>query len=188
MPARQIRAVLAAAVLGAVVLAGCGGDDDATSAATSTAPATQTGPVASTPDATQPPPAATEPLPPETTATQPPATTGPDTGGTGTSESPPPGRAEEEPVRVPATFVAGDGGLTPPRITVPPFLAVEVSVSSGDGKAHTVVVGTPRAQRFEVAAGGRGAVRLPGQRAGEYAIELDGREAGTLVVGGEVGP
>lgn len=185
MSARSTRTALAAVLLAAgAVVAGCGGSDDgATSAATTTAPPriTSTGPVASTPDATQPPPQATEPLPPEqgtpTTTTPPP-----------TETAPPGDAAEEEPVRVPATFTAEGDALTPPRITVPPFLAVEVSVASGDGRAHVVVVGTPRSRRFEVPAGARGAVMVPGLRAGEYPIELDGREAGTLVVGGEVGP
>lgn len=196
MPACLTRAALVAAVLAVGAFAtGCGGDDGGTTTTAGTAPppaATFTGPVASTPDATQPPPQATEPLPPETEQTPGTTTPGATAPGARTPGERAPGGAtapdEGEPIRVPARFSARGGALTPPQITVPPFLAVEVSVASGDGRAHTVVVATPRPQRFDVPAGARGAVRLPGLRAGEYAIELDGRAAGTLVVGGEAGP
>ena len=89
---------------------------------------------------------------------------------------------------MPAAFtVAAGGALRPATITVPPFLAVELSVEAADGRAHRVLARTPSPVRFVVNAGGRAAVQR-GLRAGRYAIELDGRRAGTLVAGGEVGP
>jgi hypothetical protein len=94
-----------------------------------------------------------------------------------------------QPVRVPASFTATGGGrLTPPTITVPPFLAVEISLRSADGSAHTLVVKTPAPHTLQVAAGARAQVRIAGLRAGSYAVLLDGRRAGALAVGGDAGP
>ena len=95
----------------------------------------------------------------------------------------------EEAVRVPATFTVVAGGrLTPPTITVPPFLAVELSLVAQDGGPHTLVLQTTPPHRLRVAAGSSAAVRIAGLRAGRYAVTLDGRRAGALVAGGEVGP
>ncbi len=119
-------------------------------------------PVASAPDAKAPPPDATAP------ATD-------------------PGAGDERSIRVPAAFALRDGALVPPTITVPPFLAVELSVRA-DGTPHRVVLRTPRPHALDVPASGNAAVRIAGLHAGRYAIALDGRRAGTLVVGGQVGP
>lgn len=167
---------LAPAVLTALVIAGCGGG--------STGPGT-TNPTASAPDATVPPADATQPgtapttTPPATTTT-PPTQTQPSGSSSG---------GGEQAIRVPASFVVVPGGrLRPPTITVPPFLAVEISVAASDGKPHRLVLQTPTPHTLDVAAGRRAAVRIPGLRAGRYAVALDGRRAGTLVAGGEVGP
>lgn len=169
----------------ALIAGGCG-DDDATTGSTSptgpTPAVTGDGPVASTPAATVPPTDAVAP-PPETTATTPPA--GEDDGRDDGGGAEPPA---EEPVRVPATFAIRAGSLTPPAITVPSFLAIEVSVANPDGSERIVVVQTPRPQTLRVPAGERAAIRIPGQRAGTYEITLDGRAAGQLIVGGEAGP
>lgn len=163
----------------AALAAGCG-DDDATTGSTSpTGPSpavTGDGPVASTPVTV--PPADATPPPAETTATTPPAD------GDGGGAEPP----AEEPIRVPATFEIRGAGLTPPAITVPAFLAIEVSVANPDERERVVVVQTPRPQTLRVAAGERAVASIPGQRAGAYAITLDGRAAGQLIVGGEAGP
>jgi hypothetical protein len=158
----------------AIVLVACGGGN--------TGPGI-TNPTASAPDATAPPADATQPGTAPTTSTTTPAQTqtepaGGDTGGGG-----------EQAVRVPASFVvASSGRLTPPTITVPPFLAVEISIRSDDGKPHRLVLQTPTSHALQVAAGARAAVRIAGLRAGRYPVTLDGRRAGTLVAGGEVGP
>lgn len=167
----------------AALAAGCG-DDDATTGSTSPTPATPAvtgdGPVASTPAATVPPTDAAPP-PPETITTPP--DDGRGDGGDGGSAPP-----AEEPIRVPATFEIRGGALTPPAITVPPFLAIEVSVANPDAGERVVVVQTPRPQTLRVPAGDRTVVRIAGQRAGTYPITLDGRAVGELIVGGEAGP
>jgi hypothetical protein len=168
---------LALAALTAMALAGCGGG--------STGPGT-TNPTASAPDATAPPADATQPGTAPTTT--PPATTRP----TQTQTTPSGGSSDdggEQAIRVPASFVvASSGRLTPPTITVPPFLAVEISIRSDDGKPHRFVLRTPTPHALRVATGERAALRIPGLRAGRYPVTLDGRRAGELVAGGEVGP
>lgn len=165
----------------ALAAAGCGSDGDGTTTATAT------NPVASTPDATAPPTDATQP---GTTSTTTPSVTTETQPATPTQTTTPPADVpDEQAVRVPASFVVvGSGRLQPPTITVPPFLAVEVSVRSDDGQPHRLVVGTPAPRTLDVAAGARAAVRIPGLRAGRYPVTLDGRRAGALVAGGEVGP
>ncbi|HST42893.1 MAG TPA: hypothetical protein VLK58_25440 [Conexibacter sp.] len=179
MRARQIPlAALAAAAL----LAGCGDDDGGTPTtaavqATQQPPATTTGPVASIPDATPPPPPTVTDVP--TSTVPPPPTTTP-------TPQEQQGGGGEEAIRVPAVFAIAAGRLTPPQITVPARLAIELSVSSD--AAHTVELMAPGARPLEVAAGATASQRMPGLRAGSYTITVDGQEAGELVVGGEAGP
>jgi hypothetical protein len=92
-------------------------------------------------------------------------------------------------VRVPATFAIRSGRrLDPQTVSAPAFLAVRVTVSSADGKAHHVVVHTSVPQTLSVSAGGRASVLISGQRAGQYAIDVDGSRRGALLIGGEPGP
>jgi hypothetical protein len=171
------RLPLAALIALLLAVSACGGGN--------TGPGT-TSPTASAPEATTPPADATQPGTAPTTTAQAPTTTAPaqtepaggDDGGGG-----------EQQVRVPASFVVTQRGrLTPPTITVPPFLAVEISIRSDDGKPHRLVLQTPAPHTLQVAAGERAAVRIAGLRAGRYVVALDGRPAGALVAGGEVGP
>jgi hypothetical protein len=139
-------------------------------------------PTASAPDATAPPTDATQPgTGPVTT----PTTTAP----AHTQTQPGGGAGGEQSVRVPASFTVRPGGrLAPPTITVPPFLAVEISIRSQDGRSHRLVLRTTPPHALQVGPGGRAAVRIAGLRAGRYPVALDGRRAGALVAGGEVGP
>jgi hypothetical protein len=169
-------AALALALALVLAVAACGADDESTTAPT-------TNPTASAPDATAPPADATQPG--TTAVTPPPAQTQTEPGGATSPQH----ADDEQSVRVPASFVVVAGGrLDPPQITVPPFLAVEVSVRSDDGRPHRVELRTPEPQTLDVPAGGRAAVRIGGLRAGTYAVLLDGRDAGAIAVGGEVGP
>jgi hypothetical protein len=90
---------------------------------------------------------------------------------------------------VPATFTIGTGGaLTPPTVSSPAFLAIQLTVISADGAAHRVVVQTPTAHSLAVPAHGRASLLIPGQRAGQYALTVDGASRGKLLIGGEPGP
>lgn len=189
MRRRNLLTALVAVVALSATACGDGSDDPAatTNQASPTEQQTQTAtnPIATAPEATTPPPDAAEPgartiaPPPETEPAQPPPAN--------TAPAEPPS-AEPDPVRVPAQFTIRDGVLDPPAVTVPPFLAIALSVSAADGAAHEVVVRAPQPVELTVPAGEQASVRVPGLRAGRYVVEVDGREAGALDVGGEVGP
>jgi hypothetical protein len=168
-------------IVAVLALSACGGGN------TGTGPAGE--PTASAPEATAPPADATQP---GTTAVTPPTTTTQPshirTTPARTQTTPAEGGGEEA-VRVPVSFTVAPGGaLEPPVITAPPFLAVELSLTSRDGRPHTLVLETVPPRTLHVAADAREAVRIPGLRAGRYVVMLDGQRVGALLAGGEVGP
>src|SRR5437588_677290 len=88
-------------------------------------------------------------------------------------------------VRGPANFTISAGGkLSPPAITSPAFVAIELTFASGDGRGHRVVVRTPAPQTLLVPAGGRKSVKIAGLRQGSYPIAIDGAVKGSLISGG----
>jgi hypothetical protein len=92
-------------------------------------------------------------------------------------------------VRLPATFVVRPGGkLVPPQIGVPSGLPVQLTVVSGDGVAHHVVLESPSPTSLSVPARGRASTRITGLKKGNYRISVDGRPAGQLVIGVSPGP
>ena len=92
-------------------------------------------------------------------------------------------------VRVPATFTVRPGTrLSPPQVSLPARLTVQVTVVSGDGHSHRVVVMTPSPRTLSVPAGGRASVLIGGLKVGRYPLELDGTTAGLLVTGAQPGP
>lgn len=109
-------------------------------------------------------------------------------GGSGSGGSSTPGGSSN--ARLPATYVIGKGdNLNPPTVTAPSFIAVALTVVSGDGRAHRVVIRTAPARTLNVPAGGHASVLLAGLADGRYVLEIDGgRSAGSLLVGGEPGP
>ena len=89
-------------------------------------------------------------------------------------------------VRLPATFTIEQGGrLTPPSVTAPAGVTIELTVTSGDGMAHRVTVGHTA---LAVPAGGRTYSALQGLQHGRHRVIVDGFPRGTLIVGGQVGP
>lgn len=104
------------------------------------------------------------------------------------AEDAPGGAGDEEPIRTEAAFAVQGGQVTPASVSVPPFFAVELSVSSKDSAAHQVkLVGTAIA--FTLPAGERVVRRLEGLQPGMYALLVDGGAgAGSLVVGDQAGP
>ena len=149
-----------------VGLGGCGGDEE-----TAPAPPAQTRPVASAPSATAPPgddPVIRPGAPAGTTPGQ-------------------PADGGEERIRTPAEFTFGPGGrVTPPTVTVPAFIAVELTLVSRDGRAHELALSAGRPYRLRVQAGGRTTVRIAGLRAGTYRLmPVGGGPSPTLVVSGE---
>ena len=178
---RHRLAALAAAVAGAgaaLGVAACGGGDEIPSTITTDLPgAVATATTRSTGSAP-----ATTPPPRATTA----AATG--TGTTATGESGPGGAGDEQGTRVPAVYMLKGGGLSPKTVSVPAFLAAEVTVSSTDRSAHTVTVKVGKGYPLAVPPKGSATVRVPGQKAGRYQVLLDGKPVATLAWGGEPGP
>jgi hypothetical protein len=180
----------------ALTAAGCGSDDDTTSAtvmqgpdATAPAPA----PAATVPTAT-----AVTPSTSTSTSTNPTATTGVPTGGvkpTTTGGAPAGGEqgeggaGDEEAVRVPVTLTADGGALSPTVVTIPAFLAVELRVSAKGG-AEKLTISAPGGGTLPVAAGQTATKRLAGLKPGDYAVTTaDGGKATLHVVsGGDPGP
>jgi hypothetical protein len=173
---------LVALVALALAAGGCGGSSKTTSSL-------NTNPTASAPDATAPPSDATQPgtNPVTTQAGKPKARTNPQAASIPQYSSTTSSGAPR--TRMPADFVVRGGKLVPAGISGPSGIPVDVSVVSGDGKAHTLLIEVPPKPRtLSVAPGGKATLRIQGLKAGAYGIELDGHVAGGLVIGRQPGP
>jgi hypothetical protein len=162
VPRRALPVLLVAAAL-----AGCG-DDEATSAPEPTPEAT-----AVTTEEPTPTPSATDT--PSPTAT----------------EQPPPeeqegGAGDEEAARVPARYTVDAAGVHPPRVALPAFLAIELSVQNGF--ASPITVRLEGAEPFRVGPYATEQVRVDGRRPGRYVIDFGRGKTGLLVTGAEPGP
>lgn len=105
-----------------------------------------------------------------------------------TAPSPGPGSGGSN-ARLPATFViTGRGSLSPTSISAPAGVAIVLTVISGDGRAHQVVLGGTPARPLAVPAHGRVSLRLSGLKMGRYQLAVDGVSAGALVIGVQPGP
>lgn len=159
--------------VGAALGAGaCGGGDEVPATITTNLPGGVS--VASTPSTAAPAPA--------------PAPTTPPTASTPTGETAPGGGGDEQGTRVPATFLLRGSKLTPPSVTIPAFLATEVTINSADPKPHTVMIKVGKGYSLSVPAKGNNTVRVPGQKSGRFPVLVDGKAGGTITWGGEPGP
>jgi hypothetical protein len=118
----------ALAVALALVLGGCGGDDEESATTTETqaettteAETTETQTSATPETETVPPPTAAEP-----TTTAPPIS----------PEDQPGGAGDEEPARSLALFTGDGGRITPRVIRVPAFISIRVELRSADGRKY----------------------------------------------------
>jgi hypothetical protein len=146
-------------------VAGCGGSKSASTSSTPTAPPTA-------PATTQPATTTTRPTPPRTTATS----------TTETTASTPTGAIN---VRVPARFTILPGGsVSPPTVTIPAHLPVELVVVS-NGATHRIALGSTK---LTVRAHARAEALIDGLRTGSYPLNVDGAPKAVLTIGGEPGP
>jgi hypothetical protein len=130
-PQKFTRKLIAAGLLAAALAAaGCGGDDDSTATAPATTVETETTPVVTTATETEAQPAETTPTAPKTTPTE----TSP--------ENAPGGAGDEEPARTLALFTGRGGRISPTIVRVPPFIAVEIKLRSGDGAEYALRFGS----------------------------------------------
>ncbi len=182
------RALIPAGLPLLVLMAGCGGSKHAapgTTNPTAPGPATSTGRSATS--STQ----RTAPgAPSTTTSSRATSSTSNPTGGAGLpSGSSSGGSGGSSNARVPATFIIAAGGrLSPPSVSAPAFLAVQLTIVSRDSRSHQVLLRTPTQHSLAVPAHGHASVLIPGLRAGHYPLELDGTARGALSIGGEPGP
>jgi hypothetical protein len=188
----NLRRVVAAALAGAAGVgaalgaAACGGGDKIPATFTTSVPGPITQLSASTPSTASTTASATTASGATPTGTGA-APTGTSTG-TATGETGPGGGGDEQGTRVPAIFTLKAGKLTPSTISVPAFLAAEVTVTSTDTGAHTVVVQAGKGYTIPVPPQGSGTTKVPGQKAGKVTVLVDGKPGGTLSWGGEPGP
>jgi hypothetical protein len=160
------RRVTLAVVL--VALVGCGSDGDDTAA-----PAPTPDPVVTeTPMAT---PTATVTPTPTASPTE---TPGP--------EDEPGGAGDEEEARVRARFRVTPKGITPPQVSVPAFLAIELIVDSY--LAEPFVVRLEGAPPLRVGAGRTARMDIDGRRPGRYPIDFGEAGQALLITGAEPGP
>jgi hypothetical protein len=174
-----------AALVATAVLAGCGADDEPAPVRTenddspSLAP-TATATPSATPAASATPPTATAP-----SAPAPPPDAGvPEGHGAEDQEG---GAGDEEAARVPVSLVVDGEGITPPVVSVPAFLALEIRVRND----------LPRAVRIRIARTGV-AFRVPARSAraraagglgrGRYSVDAGKAGRAQLEVGAEPGP
>ena len=93
-------------------------------------------------------------------------------------------------VRIPATFVIGSGGaLTPPLISAPANVTIELRLRNRDTTAHRVALTVPHfPPRVSVPAGASATSEITGLRKGTYRLLVDGSVKGRIVVGSVPGP
>jgi hypothetical protein len=161
-----MRALLVVAAL--AVLAGCGseGGEEAALSPTPDPVVTETPTATATPTPT--------PTPtPSSTATPDP-------------EDQPGGAGDEEEARVRVRFRVTPKGITPPQISVPAFLALELMVDSY--LAEPFVVRLEGAPPLEVVAGRTARMDVEGRRPGRYVVDFGEAGQALLITGAEPGP
>jgi hypothetical protein len=169
-PVRILPATLLVATL---LLAGCGGNDDSSSAPSQADAPTTPVETAIATAPVGPPETITERVPapaPQTVTAPAPTPTSP--------EEAPGGAGDEEGIQVTARFTLSSGGsLSPDGAQVPAFLGVAVVVDNQDGAAHRLEVGDRGAA---LPAGRTTTLTLPGRAATELPILIDGTQQGLL--------
>jgi hypothetical protein len=83
-------------------------------------------------------------------------------------------------------FTVGPGGIQPPQVSVPAFLALELVVVNR--RDQPVVARLEGAEPMQVDPGETGRMRLPGRRKGQYVIDFGQAGQALLVTGFEPGP
>jgi hypothetical protein len=178
-----------------LVLSACGGSHHSTTTTATSSPRTTgtLGTTTGTPGTTTStsPGVTTGTLPSTTTTTGASSTGGGQTTSTSSTSTGPATTKTTGPqtARLPATFTitAGDQ-VNPPTVNAPALVAIQLTIVSGDGKAHTALVRTSPPHTLHVAPHRRATLLLPGQSNGRYVIVIDRGGLASLVVGGAPGP
>ncbi|HET6871258.1 MAG TPA: hypothetical protein VFH80_35425 [Solirubrobacteraceae bacterium] len=120
-----------------------------------------------------------------TTATTTARTTPPRTTTTSTTKTTASASTGSTNVRVPARFmILASGSVTPPTITIPAHLPVELIVIS-NGQAHRIALGSTK---LTVQPHAQAEALIDGLKAGSHPLKVDGAPKAVLTIGGEPGP
>jgi hypothetical protein len=169
------------------MVAACGDDDEPAAGPAGTATATPTATATATPT-----PTSTPTPPAESGGGSGGAASPEDNGGTGGAAAPgnpedqPGGAGDEEAARVPVEITVGADGITPRRVSVPAFLALQVVVHNE--RSEQVIVRLEGAEPMTVGPGATFTANLDGRRPGRYAIDAGDAGQAVLVTGVEAGP
>jgi hypothetical protein len=86
-------------------------------------------------------------------------------------------------VRVLARFtILESGAVTPPVVTIPAHVALELAVVSRAGRPHAAVLHIPGAKQLTVPAHATAEQLIPALPTGTYVLSIDGRPRGALHV------
>jgi hypothetical protein len=174
----MLRRALCAVVLASLLVAACGGSSHSSSSTGS---------------------ATTQTTSPVTTATST-VSAGPTTTTATTSSRPPEVPKNKAPkhsrptapntnVRIPAAFtIAAQGAMTPPLISVPPNVTIELHLRNQDSKAHRVQLSVAHFASISVPAGASKTTDVAGVPKGDYRLLIDGAPRARIVVGAVPGP
>jgi hypothetical protein len=92
-------------------------------------------------------------------------------------------------VRIPAAFTIGAGGaITPPLISVPPNVTIELLLHNRDTLGHRVQLSVAHFPTVSVAPGGSKTTDISGVKKGNYRLLVDGTTRARIVVGAVPGP
>lgn len=84
--------------------------------------------------------------------------------------------------------VAANGDVSPPVVSVPSGVGVELHVTNHGSGAATVALSVPSHPSVRVAAGASGTLETAGLKDGAYRILVNGTPRGQLMIGAQGGP
>jgi hypothetical protein len=84
--------------------------------------------------------------------------------------------------------ISGAGDVSPPVVSVPSGVAVEIHVANHGAAAATVVLAVPTHPSVRVGPGASGRVQTAGLKDGTYRILVNGTPRGQLMIGAQGGP
>jgi hypothetical protein len=84
--------------------------------------------------------------------------------------------------------IAGNGDISPPVVSVPSGVGVELHVTNHGSAAATVALSAPAHPSAHVAAGATGTLESAGLKNGTYRILVNGTPRGQLMIGAQGGP
>jgi hypothetical protein len=179
----MLRRPLYAIVSVALLVTGCGGSGHSSSSTASHTPtgsataattvqSTSTGTVSAGPTTTT---ATTSARPPEVPKNKAPKHSKP--------------TAPNTDVRIPAAFIIRAGGaVTPPLISAPPNVTIQLQMHNEDSQSHRVQLSVAHFGGLEVPAHGTATVEVTGVRKGTYRLLVDGAAKARILVGAVPGP